>query len=98
MCSRWSAKKNIRMVIATVFLAGLLLGLGGRIAAGAMIYYTASGEAPESPAGVMAGSGMFGAGIGALTGYLADRSHKGTEVLYQAPRQDASSAKGSISR
>jgi hypothetical protein len=90
-----TAKRNVLKIVAKEkyqdghrdgLLAGLLLGLGGGIAAGAYIYYTASGEAPESPAGVMAGSGMFGAGIGALTGYLADRSHKGTEVLYQAPR------------
>ena len=29
--------------------------------------------------------GPIGAGVGALVGYLVDKSHKGTEVLYQAP-------------
>jgi hypothetical protein len=67
-------------------LAGLLLGVGGGIAAGAIVYHTASGEGPESPAGFMAGMGMFGAGIGTLVGYLADRSHQGPELLYQAAR------------
>jgi hypothetical protein len=102
-----TAKRDVLKIVAKEkhqdghrdgLLAGLLLGLGGGIAAGAIIYYTASGEAPESPAGVMAGSGMFGAGIGALTGYLADRSHKGTEVLYQAPGPGAWFGKSSISR
>ena len=102
-----TAKRDVLKIVAKEkyqdghrdgLLAGLLLGLGGGVAAGAIMYYTASSEAPESPAGVMAGSGMFGAGIGALTGYLADRSHKGTEVLYQAPRPDGSPAKSVISR
>ena len=79
-------------------LAGLLLGLGGGIAAGAITYYTASGEGPESPAGFMAGMGMFGAGVGALVGYLADRSHQGPELLYQAARPDGSPARNSLSR
>lgn len=30
--------------------------------------------------------GGVGAGVGALLGYVADKSHKGTEVLYRAPR------------
>ena len=29
--------------------------------------------------------GVIGAGVGAAVGYLMDKSHKGTEVLYQAP-------------
>lgn len=66
-------------------IVGAVTGLAGGLAVGSAIYF-GQGSEKEKPeaAGFILPFGPFGAGVGALVGYLADRSHRGHEVLYEA--------------
>jgi hypothetical protein len=63
-------------------IIGALVGAGAGLGLTAIAYANCTGscEAPE-PAGPYAMGAAYGAGIGALTGWLIDRLHKGKATV-----------------
>jgi hypothetical protein len=66
-------------------ILGALIGAGSCLGMVSIAYATAceTCDAPE-PGPMYLAAGSFGAGIGAFTGWLIDRLHKGREVVYPA--------------
>ena len=62
---------------------GVLIGAAVGFAGPVMVTLASGVDRTEITFGFIIAT--WGAGIGALLGYLVDKSHKGTEVLYQAP-------------
>lgn len=66
--------------------AGALIGFGAAVGLLAIAYANACDTCDPPAFWVLAGpAGGMGAGAGALTGFLIDRSHRGSQVLYPAP-------------
>lgn len=68
-------------------LWGLLIGGIGGTAVGAATMGQLMQNEGGSASGVAAASGMIGAGIGALIGYVGDTVRKSRIVLYRAPEE-----------
>jgi hypothetical protein len=64
-------------------LIGALVGAGAGLGLAGIAYANCTGscEAPE-PAGPYAMGAAYGAGVGAFTGWLIDRLHKGKEKVF----------------
>lgn len=65
-------------------LDGTLIGLAAGFAGGAAVGGAVSERVDLIAKFTIPFFGGLGAGVGALVGYLADRSHEGTEILYRA--------------
>lgn len=69
-------------------LIGLALGFAAGVAVGYAAYLQDSGDSGpfSDPRVYVFLGGLPGAGAGALIGYMADKSHKGEDVLYEATK------------
>ena len=65
-------------------LNGTLIGLGVGIGGGAVLGWGLSERLDITTAVTVPIFGAIGAGVGALVGYAADKSHKGKRLLYKA--------------
>jgi ABC-type Fe3+-siderophore transport system permease subunit len=64
-------------------IIGAIVGAGAGLGLIGIAYATCTGscEAPE-PAGLYSMGAAYGAGIGALTGWMIDRLHKGKKTVF----------------